>query len=546
LSDGEGAGILGSALNSTVAVAGGSVSIFAGTPPSGQRFKNWATGGGGIFVNARGIYTEFKMPANDVTVTANFEPKTIISGTLSDDRDGKTYKTVTIGSQTWTAENINYQIPDSSDCNNDDSGCAEYGRHYVWNAALVACPSGWHLPTREEWGELAVFVGGSGEYGEDGAGARLKADSGWGCPSIIGCMAGIPHYGFDDYGFSALPTFGVLGGVGVSDPFGGLGWWWTATEYDSAQAYIVALQGLTDDVTYGNQLKGSTFLNNTAVRCVQGGNGSSPTPPARTVTVSSVGTGAAGGGNYVYGAKVTIKAGTHPDGATFKEWERSNNTVTIADSTSETTTFVMALSAVTVTAIFIQPVQSGTFTDDRDGQTYRTVRISGSADTWMAENLNYQTPAGSWCYDNKPDSCAKYGRLYNWGAAIGAGGYKPSCPDGWHLPTNTEWKDLGVAAAAGNPATVGVGKRLKAENGWDSDRNGTDDYGFSALPGGLYDYDYTVFRSSGNTGLWWTGTESATDRDYAVSVYMASGAGGIAETSRPESYGFSVRCVLNH
>ena len=105
----------------------------------------------------------------------------------------------------------------------------------------------------------------------------------------------------------------------------------------------------------------------------------------------------------------------------------------------------------------------GTFTDKRDGKTYRTVQIGSQ--TWMAENLNYNYNEGtakSYCYDNNPDNCTKYGRLYMWSAAMDSAGAfsakgkkcgdgtecKPSgtirgvCPEGWHLPNKNEWIKL--------------------------------------------------------------------------------------------------------
>ena len=75
---------------------------------------------------------------------------------------------------------------------------------------------------------------------------------------------------------------------------------------------------------------------------------------------------------------------------------------------------------------------SGIFSDSRDGKTYKWVRIG--TQIWMAENLNYYTSTGSWCYDNRKLNCNICGRLYNWKVA------KNICPIGWHLPSFFDWK----------------------------------------------------------------------------------------------------------
>jgi len=129
---------------------------------------------------------------------------------------------------------------------------------------------------------------------------------------------------------------------------------------------------------------------------------------------------------------------------------------------------------------------SSYFTDSRDGQKYRSVKIGGK--TWMAQNLNY--PMGqSWCYDGDNSNCGKYGRLYDWNTA------KKVCPAGWHLPSDKEWAGLFVAAGGGD-------KALKSTVGWKNNGNGSDGYGFSALPGG--NRFKSTFSDEGSTGYWWT------------------------------------------
>jgi uncharacterized protein (TIGR02145 family) len=137
---------------------------------------------------------------------------------FTDARDGKTYRTVRIGTQTWMAENLNYQTGNSWCYKNDPSNCSKYGRLYDWNTAKKACPAGWHLPSNQEWTTLVNYAGGAST-----AGTKLKSKS--------------PNWnGEDAYGFSALP-----GGRRITDgsfyDLGSWGDWWSATEFDASYAY---------------------------------------------------------------------------------------------------------------------------------------------------------------------------------------------------------------------------------------------------------------------------------------------------------------------
>ena len=193
---------------------------------------------------------------------------------------------------------------------------------------------------------------------------------------------------------------------------------------------------------------------------------------------------------------------------------------------------------------------TSTFTDTRDGKTYRTVKIGNL--TWMAENLYYvdngwqchhcEEDPCSWgtcsrCYRSSADSCAKYGRLYNWNAAMAA------CPPGWSVPTREEWGDLVVAVggriAADSTGLGGkwenAGVKLKSKTEWD----GTDDFGFSALPGG-YRHANGDFGSVGSYGYWWTVVEGGNG---AYIRGMGSGVENVGEGTNGKTNGNSVRCL---
>jgi uncharacterized protein (TIGR02145 family) len=196
--------------------------------------------------------------------------------------------------------------------------------------------------------------------------------------------------------------------------------------------------------------------------------------------------------------------------------------------------------------------QKGTFTDQRDRKTYKTVKIGEQ--TWMAENLNYEAK-GSKCYDKKPANCEKYGRLYDWATAMAlptkcntiistsdancAIGtlHKGICPSGWHLPSEKEWKPL-IDFAGGYKI---AGKKLKAASGWKESGNGTDAFGFSALPGGLGDYS-GYFGGIGNTGNWWSASETVSN---AYLIYMVYNMDDVGSPVDPKSNFFNVRCIAD-
>ncbi|GBU21217.1 hypothetical protein R80B4_01106 [Fibrobacteres bacterium R8-0-B4] len=170
----------------------------------------------------------------------------------------------------------------------------------------------------------------------------------------------------------------------------------------------------------------------------------------------------------------------------------------------------------------------------------------------MAENLNYEVDS-SWCYGNNSSNCDKYGRLYPLASAMNLYSGKWNgdnvnvnwqgvCPPEWHLPTSREWESLRDNAGGWDTA----GKKLKSTSGWDENGNGTDDYGFSAMPGGSYDGE---FDNIGRFGFWWYNIEGDVDLTGAA-VYspwrMYYGHDRLVEIGGEYGpyTGFSVRCVL--
>jgi len=189
-----------------------------------------------------------------------------------------------------------------------------------------------------------------------------------------------------------------------------------------------------------------------------------------------------------------------------------------------------AVAIVVLLSVSAVNAQGGSFTDKRDGKKYRTVKIGKQ--TWMAENLNYKT-GESVCYDNKESNCQKYGRLYDWKTAMKA------CPAGWHLPSDKEWTAL--TDFVGGEDTAGT--KLKSKTGWSTDKGyeaATDDYGFSALPGGGCWNDGNFF-TAGSGGYWWSATEGgASNARYRIMLYCND---YVSSRWDFKTYMFSLRCV---
>jgi uncharacterized protein (TIGR02145 family) len=216
-------------------------------------------------------------------------------------------------------------------------------------------------------------------------------------------------------------------------------------------------------------------------------------------------------------------------------------------------------------------IDYGTVTDERDGKVYKTVKIGEQI--WMAENLNFDPGQGgsgdakyewSWCYDNEPRNCDVAGRLYTWAAAIDSvklandvdnpqdcgygtecgftGSVQGICLNGWHLPSEDEWWSLVVAVDADITEfsnTNAAGKALKSQSGWRSRGNGTDAFGFSALPAGIRYYNGT-FKHEGDYAHFWS---SSGNTSYAYYMYLRYDCKFAGMNDNFKYYAKSVRCL---
>ena len=231
---------------------------------------------------------------------------------------------------------------------------------------------------------------------------------------------------------------------------------------------------------------------------------------------------------------------------------------------------------------FNPDIDYGTMTDERDGKVYRTVKIGDQV--WMAENLNFDPGQGgsgedkydwSWCYDNEPKNCDVAGRYYTWAAAIDSVklandadnpqdcGYGKECgvastrsatlvqgvcPTGWHLPSGAEIEILLTAVGVQDKEKYwqwqGAGIKLKSISGWKDDDsesgNGTDSFGFSALPTGDGHNDGS-YHDDGEKANFWSSTETTSGSAYGM--YMNNNCDVAKLDYGDKRYGFSVRCV---
>ena len=416
------------------------------------------------------------------------------ANTLKDLRDGQIYRTVKIAGQVWMAENLNYEVENSSCFKNSADSCAKYGRLYTLPIQGV-CPSGWHLPSGVELNALVTEAGGPIV-----AGLHLKSRTDW-YRTVRGT---------DALGFAALPA----GRWSEDNGFvGGITAFWSSSERDSIHVYAMHLSDYRADITFSDK-------DNVAysVRCLKNND---------SVESSSSGS------------------------------EASSSSVKIALACKMKNTDYCKYE---------------TLIDERDGQTYKTIKIG--TQTWMAENLNYASlqptdrlDSTSFCYENEPFNCEKDGRLYLWSAVMdsaatwsdnGKGcGYgvvcsptfpvRGVCPAGWHVPNRDEVMELLDAVGGVDVA----GDMLISEYSGCIDE--VDLYGFSFRPTGRKRSE-GYYDDDGEYGYMWTTTDDYWNSDESVNkdfepfelvaAFSLSKAGGnLGMHGYYKNTGYPVRCI---
>jgi len=385
-------------------------------------------------------------------------------GSFTDPRDKKAYKTVKIGNQTWMTENLNYNAKGSLCYGNSEENCKKYGRLYDWVTALNACPKGWHLPRGEEYADLQNYINSAQKCEND-------------CNPVEHLKAksgwNDDKNGTDTYGFSALPG-GIGYGPGDFRESGITSFWWT-TDEDELDGPTSYWFGTGSGRYRGFGQNPNKLL---SVRCLKGEPAAADKAKADKLAKE--------------------KAEIEKEAAKKEAAEKAEVEKTVGKQ-------------------FNPEIAYGSMTDPRDKTTYKTVNIGGL--TWMAENLKYNA-TGSTCYNGKDYFCKRDGRLYDRPTALKA------CPDGWHLPVQEEWKLLDKAIGGGGQFSQY--EKLKAKSGWESNRNGTDIYGFSVLPTGRGEPSF------------WNATPTTFDGKEAYTYYGLTGIRG-ANGGATEQH--SVRCI---
>jgi uncharacterized protein (TIGR02145 family) len=209
----------------------------------------------------------------------------------------------------------------------------------------------------------------------------------------------------------------------------------------------------------------------------------------------------------------------------------SSSSLEIESSSS----IALSSSSETPTVKSIYDAENNTLTDLRDNKVYKTVTIGEQI--WTAENMNYKYKAGSksFCYNNSEKYCSLYGRLYT------SDSKNVICPEKWHLPDSTEWETL--FEFTGRQAIV-----LKADSGWipfgTEDTNGTNDFGFAALPAGYVSKDGNHSDKIKERALFWSSSkEKGKKSKKAFARMLEYGDESFHENKYSTDNAFSVRCL---
>jgi len=513
-----------------------------------------------------------------------------LSFTTSDfitDYDGNAYGMVTIGSQVWLTSNLNVthyrngdaiplftdgttwsNLQDGSYSNYDNipTNANTYGRLYNYYTTVDSrglCPTGWRVPTDQDWDNLVIYLGGDAV-----AGGKMKE---------IGTEHWTSNTGAtNESGFTALPG-GQISNEGTFAGINYTGQWWTSSEYYN-NAYALNRQ-----ISYSGSVifKYDADKNRGAsVRCIQGEGTYLPDVTTTSVTAIKSYSALIGGNVVTDGGDAVTARGVC--------WSTSENPVVGGNQTSDGsgagsyTSEITGLSANTTYYVrayatnsvgtnygdqisFITP-QTAT---DYDGNLYESVIIGNQV--WMSENLKSThyadgsamvdgTGAGNidadyttkyyFNYNDNVSYVAAYGRLYTWAAVMNGeassntnpSGVQGACPDGWHIPSDAEWTEL-TDYLGGETVAGGKLKEIDLTH-WNSPNTGaTNETGFTAVGSGYRD-DIILFQELNNNTFWWTTTQYNIDPTASVwGRILYYNSAEIVRNVIMKDSGFSVRCI---
>lgn len=528
------------------------------------------------------------------------------------DLDGNEYATLLVDGQCWMRSNMrvtqtndgvgmvrsdpneyyyddNYS-PYYAYPNNEADAVEYYGNLYNYEAATSVCPTGWHLPLREEWDALNSYVLNNGlACNESYTAKALASYAGWLYYSIDEpCSVGNNIAENNVSGFSWMPAGHMQYDAGGYQEEAYL---WLAIPYDIDNSYYAYL-GLWDAMpSCQNYTSNSTYF---SVRCVK-----SYVPVLGATTVDAVDMTSATLVSEVLdeGTESIMEVGfcfnttgmPTVDDYSFVVTYNGIGTISgsVASLSTSTQMYYVRSYAITdgdttygLESKFVKPVidakscSGATSVTDWDGNVYSTVQIGSQC--WMRENMkatHYEggavvTLSTAWntvtpcCYypANKQENVAAFGLLYNWPAAMNGaastntGQVQGICPEGWHVPTQMEWITLlsnvqGDSENWCNDNSSRIVAALSADACWrysnttcavgnpEAQHNQT---GFSALPAG-YNYSNDVETNA----YFWSSYQSSSQNSYYTQWGYDSYAAYSYNYSASKAYKYSVRCIKN-